>query len=52
MRRILALVLCCLLSSAVFADATFTIADIRIEGLQRMSDGTVFNYLPLDPGDC
>jgi len=51
MRRILALVLCCLLSSAVFADETFTIADIRIEGLQRMSDGTVFNYLPLDPGD-
>lgn len=51
MRRILALALCCLLSNAVFAVEPFTISDIRIEGLQRMSDGTVFNYLPLDRGD-
>ncbi|NND45339.1 MAG: outer membrane protein assembly factor BamA [Xanthomonadales bacterium] len=51
MRRILAPVLCCLLSTAVYAMEPFTIADIRVEGLQRMSDGTVFNYLPLDQGD-
>jgi outer membrane protein insertion porin family len=51
MRRILAFVLCCLYSAAVFALQPFTISDIRIEGLQRMSDGTVFNYLPLDKGD-
>jgi outer membrane protein insertion porin family len=35
----------------VAADA-FTIQDIRVEGLQRISEGTVFNYLPLDPGDA
>ncbi len=29
----------------------FTIADIRIEGLQRIAAGTVFNYLPVKAGD-
>jgi len=29
----------------------FVISDIRVDGLQRISEGTVFNYLPLDPGD-
>jgi outer membrane protein insertion porin family len=42
------------LSSAVRAQATqevFTVGDIRIEGLQRISEGTVFNYLPVNIGD-
>ncbi|MGH8033990.1 MAG: POTRA domain-containing protein, partial [Lysobacterales bacterium] len=30
---------------------TFVISDIRVEGLQRISEGTVFNYLPVDKGD-
>jgi outer membrane protein insertion porin family len=30
---------------------TFTISDLRIEGLQRISAGTVFNYLPAKVGD-
>lgn len=51
MRRILAIILGCLLSGATFALEPFTISDIRIEGLQRISEGTVFNYLPLDTGD-
>ena len=25
--------------------------DIKLEGLQRISIGTVFNYLPIKPGD-
>lgn len=29
----------------------FVIEDIRVEGLQRMTPGTVFNYLPLEVGD-
>ena len=29
----------------------FRVADIRIEGLQRITAGTVFNYLPVKPGD-
>jgi len=51
MRRILPFILCCLLSTTVQALEPFTISDIRIEGLQRMSEGSVFNYLPLDTGD-
>ncbi len=30
---------------------SFTIKDIRIEGLERISTGTVFNYLPIKVGD-
>jgi outer membrane protein insertion porin family len=29
----------------------FVVHDIHIEGLQRISDGTVFNYLPVNIGD-
>jgi outer membrane protein insertion porin family len=29
----------------------FTVGDIRVEGLQRVSEGTVFNYLPVNIGD-
>jgi outer membrane protein insertion porin family len=29
----------------------FRISDIRVEGLQRISAGTVFNYLPVQVGD-
>ncbi|MFI4891751.1 MAG: POTRA domain-containing protein, partial [Steroidobacterales bacterium] len=29
----------------------FTVGDIRVEGLQRISEGTVFNYLPVNIGD-
>ena len=29
----------------------FRVADIRVEGLQRITAGTVFNYLPVKPGD-
>jgi outer membrane protein insertion porin family len=29
----------------------FTVGEIRIEGLQRISEGTVYNYLPVNIGD-
>ena len=29
----------------------FTVGDIKLEGLQRISEGTVFNYLPVNIGD-
>ena len=31
--------------------SAFTVSDIRIEGLQRISAGTVFTYLPIERGD-
>lgn len=35
----------------VVSAAAFIVDDIRVEGLQRISAGTVFNYLPLKVGD-
>jgi outer membrane protein insertion porin family len=29
----------------------FTVGDIKVEGLQRVSEGTVYNYLPVNIGD-
>ena len=34
-----------------FALDPFVISDIRIEGLERIAAGTIFNYLPLEVGD-
>ena len=45
-----ALLLCALVRAAVAFDE-FVVRDIRLEGLQRIAAGTVFNYLPLEVGD-
>lgn len=49
-RSIAALLFLALLAVNVLADS-FQIADIRVEGLQRIAPGTVFNYLPVQVGD-
>jgi outer membrane protein insertion porin family len=36
---------------AAWAQGSFVVTDIRVEGLQRISPGTVFNYLPIKVGD-
>jgi outer membrane protein insertion porin family len=52
-----ALVLRCTLALAqttanpAASPADFTVGDIRVEGLQRVSEGTVYNYLPVNIGD-
>ncbi|HEY4215429.1 MAG TPA: outer membrane protein assembly factor BamA [Steroidobacteraceae bacterium] len=33
------------------SESDFTVGDIRVEGLQRVSEGTVYNYLPVNIGD-
>ena len=50
MKKILS-VLALLVISSVNTAAAFVIEDIRVEGLQRISAGTVFNYLPVKVGD-
>ena len=40
-----------LLFGAAASAEQFQITDIRIEGLQRIAPGTVFNYLPVQVGD-
>lgn len=52
MRRISIILLCGLFfAKSALALDPFTISDIRVEGLQRISEGTVFNYLSVDKGD-
>lgn len=50
-RRLIQLVLGMLLCSSAYAFEPFEVQDIRIEGLQRIAPGTVFNYLPVKVGD-
>ena len=40
-----------LAASHAYAFEPFTVRDIRVEGLQRIAPGTVFNYLPVKKGD-
>mgnify|MGYP001456388091 FL=1 len=39
-----------LLMQTAMADQ-FIVKDMRVEGLRRISEGTVFNYLPINVGD-
>ena len=52
--RYVAVLVCTLLlvPGWVMAQQTdFVVRDMRVEGLQRISEGTVFNYLPINIGD-
>ncbi|MCE5232133.1 MAG: outer membrane protein assembly factor BamA [Mizugakiibacter sp.] len=53
MKRIAALILlACLTAKARAAGfEPFVVSDIRIDGLTRISGGTVFSYLPVEKGD-
>lgn len=57
MKRIAAAILlalaCAPASSLAQSNAfePFTVSDIRVDGLQRISSGTVFTYLPIERGD-
>ncbi len=49
-RRLAVLLILLAVSLTAFADV-FRISDIRVEGLQRIAPGTVFNYMPVQVGD-
>ncbi|MBX3699511.1 MAG: outer membrane protein assembly factor BamA [Dokdonella sp.] len=52
MKRVAALFLLAFLAAkSACAFDTFTISDIRIDGLSRIAPGTVFTYLPVEKGD-
>jgi outer membrane protein insertion porin family len=50
-RRLKIAALCLLLPISALAQVDFVVRDMRVEGLQRISEGTVFNYLPINIGD-
>ncbi len=45
------LLLFLLISQAVKANEEFVVEDIQVKGLQRISVGTVYNYLPVNVGE-
>ncbi len=47
----LCLLLALMLTSASATAESFQIADIRVDGLQRISEGTVFSFIPVEVGD-
>ena len=51
MKRIAALILLASLSAQALAFEPFVVSDIRIDGLSRISAGTVYTYLPINKGD-
>jgi outer membrane protein insertion porin family len=52
MRRLaVALLLCLFPLPLALALEPFVVREIRVDGLQRISPGTVFNYLPIKVGD-
>src|SRR3990172_4353865 len=51
MNRIIAALVVAVLPLAALALESFAVKDIRVEGLQRIAAGTVFNYLPVKVGD-
>ncbi|HET9482816.1 MAG TPA: outer membrane protein assembly factor BamA [Xanthomonadales bacterium] len=51
MKRLAALVLLAGLTGSALAFDPFVVSDIRIDGLTRISAGTVFTYLPIEKGD-
>ena len=51
MRRLLLLIFTLLFQYSLYADSSFVVDDIRLEGLERIPDGTLLNYLPLKVGD-
>ena len=38
-------------AAAAQGTGAFTVGDIRVEGLQRITEGTIYNYLPVNIGD-
>ena len=50
-RLIGALAAACLSGVAAAQDGGFIVRDFRVEGAQRISAGTVYNYLPINIGD-
>lgn len=51
MKRVAALILFAVMSAKAFGAQPFVVSDIRVDGLTRISAGTVFTYLPVEKGD-
>ena len=51
MKRLLLTIFIILMNFSVFAEKSALISDIKIEGLQRVEPGLVFNNIPFEIND-
>ncbi len=51
MRRLLLLTFIFVFQHDLYAGESFVVEDIRLQGLERIPDGTLLNYLPVKVGD-
>ena len=51
MKKLASIIASILYASHAYAFEPFQVKDIRVEGLQRISIGAVFNYLPIKVGE-
>jgi outer membrane protein insertion porin family len=51
MKKLVASILLALSGAAALAADDFVVSDIRVDGLERISAGTVYTYLPVQKGD-
>ena len=49
--RLLVALVCLFQAFSTWANDSFIVKDIRVEGIQRTEAGTVFSYLPVKVGD-
>ena len=49
--KLLKVFLLLILCSATVKAEEFVVEDIRVQGLQRLTPGTIFNYLPIEAGE-
>ncbi len=50
MKKLLITLTLMILASPVWAER-FVIEDIRVDGIQRISEGNIFSFIPLEVGD-
>ncbi len=51
MKKIILLIVACALTITTIQAEDFTIRDIKVNGMQRLEEGTVLTYLGLNPGE-
>ncbi|MBT8115767.1 MAG: outer membrane protein assembly factor BamA [Arenicella sp.] len=50
-RKLCFIIMVYCLSQVALAQQSFLVSDVRVKGLQRISAGAIFNYLPIKVGD-
>gem|GEM_PF-4934548 len=50
MRKVLAILIFVITASPAWGER-FIVEDIRVDGIQRISEGNIFSFIPIEVGD-